>query len=194
VLARWTALLLACALAAGCSDGGSVEPAPPTTLAAAAGLPPPTIDALRPLIEPLVTPLGLRLTRASLVERATGRPGPEARHLALYVEPTTDWTTQRFVDTIVPLAAAVTPFVFQRWPGLDTYDICQEPPPGVDDRPEPAVVTQFETDRAYATATDWARVDLGTIVRDSMATPSVGVSLFSNRDLQPALAAAAASS
>ena len=132
-----------------------------------AALPPPDLAALAPVLDPLVRPLDLRVARAALVDRDGGPPNPEARHLAVYVEPTVGFSDERFVQTILPLARAVTPFVFERWPGLESYDICQEPSPGVDDRPEPETQTVFDVSRSYADATDWATVGLPELVQHS---------------------------
>lgn len=142
----------------------------PTVTVAASPLPPGTLSELAPVIDPLVAPLGLRLTRAALVDRSAGagaRPGDTRFHLAMYVEPLARWDEARFVATITPLAQVLTPFVFARWPALESYDVCQEPSPGVDDRADPAPVTAFETNRAYSDRTGWAAASLGRIVRDA---------------------------
>ena len=125
------AVVLTC-LAAACSGGQPRATTSPTT--AVGRLPPPDFAGLAPIIDPLVRPLDLALARANLVDRTTGAPGPGARHLALYVEPIRDFTDAEFVQAIVPLGRALTPFVFRQWPGLESYDICQERSPGVDDR------------------------------------------------------------
>ena len=182
-------LLLVVATACIADRGASV--APVTTLSGSSSpLPPGTLAELKPMIDPLVRPLALRLTRGSLVDHATGGPGPRPRHLALYVEPTTTFSDERFVATIAPLAAAVTPFVFARWPDLESYDICQEPSPGVDDRPEPETVTVFEVSRDYAGGVDWRRAALSRLVDDT-ANRRPGVLVAVTARLRPVLDAAA---
>jgi len=149
-------LAVAVSLAAtGCSGGRA------RTLSAAA-LPPGTVAELAPTIDPLVAPLGLRLARAELVRRGSGR------HLALYLQPVDAYTDDRYIDTIVPLAAVLTPFVLRRWPGLGSYDVCQEPAPGVDDRAVPDSVTVLDVDRHYGAATDWSRARLSKLVADTL--------------------------
>ena len=186
------AAVLILSVATACTSGSGGRSAPASSVVEASSpLPPGTLAELAPLIDPLVRPLDLRLARGSLVDRSSGGPGPRARHLALYVEPLTAFSDERFVATIAPLAAAVTPFVFARWPDLESYDICQEPSPGVDDRPEPETVTVFEVSRDYAGGLDWPRADLSRLYRDT-ANRRPGVLVAVTARLKPVLDAAAA--
>lgn len=146
------------------------------------GLPPDDAGRLAAVIDPLVAPLELHFTRGSVEDR-------DGHHLALYVAPVTAFSDQRFVDTILPLARAVTPVVFARWPGLNSYDICQEPSPGVDDRPQPESQTVFDVSRRYAAGVPWDRVDLRSLVADSEHhRPGIAVAVQSR--LFPAFTAA----
>ena len=153
-------LVLALVACSGSSDSGST-PAPVT--GAAPGLPPATFADLAPLFESQVRPLGLRLTRAALVNAGTRRPSPTGTHLALYVEPTSQWSDSRQVEAIVPLTRTLGPGLFARWPGLDSFDVCQEPSPGADDRPEPSPVVTVDMTREGSDAIEWDRADLVTL-------------------------------
>ena len=179
-------------LAAACFGGRpSATPAlPPSSVPAVdLSLPPADLPGLAPLIDPLVRPLELRLARGALVDRTTGAPGGGARHLAVYVEPVRAFTDAEFVQAIVPLARTLTPFLFRQWPGLESYDVCQEPSPGVDDRPEPETQTVLDVSRAYAETVDWERVLLQDLVADTRSRrPGIIVAVASR--LVPALEAA----
>jgi len=150
-------------------------------------LPRGTVEALAPIIDPLVRPLDLRVTRAELVDRGASASGPAGRHLALYVEPMTAFSDDRLVQTIVPLARVLTPFVLQQWPGVESYDICQESP-GSDGGPA-QTQTVFDVSRAYALAADWSRVDLAALV-DQYNRGRPGLRMVVTPRLQPALDAA----
>lgn len=175
--------VLVALVAAGCADGHPSGTSPPLRTGTAA-LPPDNVAALAPLLDPLVRPLGLRITRGALVDRETGAPGPAARHLELYVTPVVAFTDDRFVQTIVPLARELTPHIFQRWPGVESYDICQELS-GVDGAPEAETQTVFDVRRGYALATDWSRVALAGLVADFRGGRDIRVEVTAR--LQPAL-------
>lgn len=105
---------------AACSDDASDE-----------RLPPPNVDRLAPIFDPLMADLGLKTTRARLQDPddpddETYEGNPEATHLAMYVVPNEDITLEAFQDNFLPLARIVVPYVFERWPDLESFDICQE--------------------------------------------------------------------
>lgn len=184
---------VALVVAGGCSSPDpAATPAEPGTVASTgrtapgASLPPDDAAELAEIFQPLLTPLGLRFTRGSVVARGGDTPN----HLALYAEPTATWEDERFVTTIVPLARAVTPVVFATWSGLDSYDICQEPSPAIDDSPEASPITQLDMERSYAESVDWDTVTLGRIVRD--LPTRTDVFLYTTGDLAPAVRQAAA--
>jgi len=150
-------LFLAIVLGAACSD--SSEPR------AAEHLPPNDFDALAQMFDDELEPLGLRLTRGALIDTSSGyEESDTGRHLAVYVEPTGEYATADYVDGIVPSAQAFLPEVFERWDRLETFDVCQEPLPGADDREEPPPVTQLYASREEAAEIDWTTVDLGQLV------------------------------
>ena len=102
------------------------------------------------------------LTRGALIDISNDQyvPSNDGRHLALYVEPIADYTTEQYVDGFWTISALITPDVFARWPQLESYDICQEPLPSVDDKPEPFPITQINLTRQAAAEIDWEGGDL----------------------------------
>lgn len=120
-------------IASACGGTPEAEPGP--------GLPHQgDLEAIPAVYEPFLRPMGLRLTRASLV--ALDGDDPPGTHLALYVEPVEASTTRGYVERIVPLAEVFATTVFDRWPGLESFDVCQEiPTPGADPPPFASQVT-----------------------------------------------------
>jgi hypothetical protein len=184
-LALVATVALAPAGLAGCADDGTSS-TPTTVGAGAAGanealppideaqaLPPIDVTTMRRFYEPLLAPMGLELTRVALIDRSDGGydPSPSGTHLALYVEPTRPFTDDEFVANLWDLTAAVTPDVFARWSGVESYDICQEPNPGEDDRPEPFPVTQIDLTRQAAAQVDWGAGDLTDLLVASRTVP-----------------------
>lgn len=109
--------------------------------------------------------LNMVITRASIIDTVNGvyTPTPDGNHLAVYVEP----MSRDFDDyptSTVDLARLLLPAVFERWPSISSFDICQEPPPGVDDREIPPSVTVLEVTREGATQLDWSSIDLGDLM------------------------------
>lgn len=130
-------------------------------------LPANDVGTLRQLYDPLLATMGLRLTRGELIDTSNDgyTSSDTGTHLALYVEPLDDgFTTAAYVEGLWTVSAALTPDVFARWSGLASYDICQEPPPSVDDRDEPLPYTQINLTRESAAAVDWADGDLATLI------------------------------
>jgi len=166
-----TVALIVGSAACGEDPGAGGSPTPDGPAAAESGLPPidpaqtlPPNDlaSLRRLYDPVLAPLELTLTRGALIDRSDGgyEPSNTGTHLALYVEPTRTFTPAEFTERLWSLSALVTPDAFARWSGLESYDICQEPNPGEDDRPEPFPVTQLDITRDAAARIDWTGGDL----------------------------------
>ena len=154
VVVALVALSVACGSDSGGSSGG---PSSASGDEAAAALPPNDVDQLAEILDPLVEPLGLRLTRGALVDLDAGyEVADDGTHLALYVEPIGPYAIDDYVEGIGTVAALVTPLVFERWPELETYDICQEPPVDEDPRDEPFPATQVTVTREQADAVDWS--------------------------------------
>lgn len=158
--------LIVCAASLGVScsgdDDGATE-APSTTDGETSGraeaLPPTGFEELEEIFQPLYEPLGMRVTRSSMVELDAGP------HLQLYVEPIGAFTAQQYLDAIVPTTAAVVPFIFDEWAGLGSFDVCQEPPPGVDDSVAPEQVTVVALTRDQAESIDWPSPQLVDMMR-----------------------------
>ncbi len=107
-------------------------------------LPPPQRDQLAALFDPELKKLDLHVSRATLQSLDTYRADPNGTHLALYAEPLTDdYDAGTYVANFARLVRLFVPKVFKRWPGLKSFDVCQEATPGADSRPEPPPVTQI---------------------------------------------------
>lgn len=190
------ALLLAAASCA--SDPSATLPstAPTSTTApsADAGARPPA-DALdlEPYYAARLASLGLRLTdRGGLIDVGGSgyRPSATGTHLALYVEPIGDRTAVQYIDGIRDVAAVFAD-VFDRWPSLESYDVCQEP---VDNdgtqEPEPLPVTQIALTREQSAAIDWTSISIAEILRAGRADPpGLALSVGSELAQDPAYAA-----
>lgn len=185
------ALLLAAGLAA-CGDDEqsgptTIDPADVTTTSTTAddgSLPPPGALDLEPIYGDTLAALGLKLTdRGGLIDRTGGGYAASAKgtHLALYVEPIGERTTPQYIDGIRTVAA-VFGDVFDRWSGLVSYDVCQEPLGDPADGNEPLPVTQIELTRDEAAAFDWDTVTVIDLVRASLARPP-GLALRVSSDL-----------
>ena len=163
-------LLVALALA-------SAMPVAASAAARSQSLPPVARKDLVAIFERKVQPFGLRVTRAALVNSKQERD-PEGTHLAIYVEPTGDYTVDDYLDGTVDVTKVFLPYVFNRWKGLKSFDLCQEPRPAVDPRKVPAPETQVYATRAGNELVDWKTVDVATMIRTSReeaaATPTNG--------------------
>jgi hypothetical protein len=175
------ALVLALGLVA-CGDDDSADPTT-TTLAADAtttstpdpeDLPPAGALELESIYGPQLAELGLRLTdRGGLIDRSGGgyEPSATGRHLALYVEPIGDRSVDEYIEGIRTVAVLLSD-AFERWPALESYDVCQEPvDDGTQEESEPLPVTQIELTREEAAAFDWDTVTVVDLVRASRADP-----------------------
>lgn len=148
----------------GCSR--TPEDAVPTA-ATAAALPPADAMALEPRYRSALADIGLVLTsRGGLIDRSHGgyEPSPTGTHLALYLEPANERSIERYVDGIVEASRVFLPEVFERWPGLESFDVCQEPRPTPDQPKDPPPVTQIEVTRTQAAAIDWETITVREIV------------------------------
>jgi hypothetical protein len=170
--------------AAACGDDETADPAGTTREAGATttteavpadALPPPGALELESIYGASLAEIGLQLTdRGGLIDRSGGgyEPAATGRHLALYVEPIGERSTEEYIDGILGVATVFSD-VFDRWPGLESYDVCQEPVEDGDEEPgtEPLPVTQIELTRAEAAAIDWDTVTVVDLVRSSRADP-----------------------
>lgn len=177
------------------SDDVSGSAAPTAEAVASEAFPPNDFVELAEIFNPMVEPLGLRLTRGALIDRSDNgyQESDEGTHLALYVEPIDEgeWATEDYVAGVYDLTAIVTPYVFETWSEVESYDICQEPPNSEDASPEPFPETQIEITRAFDASFDW---DTGNIVSllaaeigDDGARVVVGRSVRDHPDYRVAL-------
>ena len=145
-------------LAVACgSDGDDADPGQ---------YPPNDAEALAEIFDPIVAPYGVRFTRGSLNDTSEGgyRSSDTGNHLAIYVEPIGFYNDDDYIDGLYTITAAVTPFVFEMWGGLTSYDICQEPHPADDDSPVPPLVTQVNIEREASESYDWESGDLQSML------------------------------
>jgi len=174
--ARWRAVIgvLAATLVA------LVVTAVPTSPASAAGtnLPPPTLAALQKKFDPQVKALGLRVSRGMLQSLETYEQDPQGTHLALYVEPIKPgYTHAQYLENFTKLTHTLVPAVFEKWTGLQSFDICQEP---VDDpRAVPPPVTQIFVQRnALDRVGNWRRANLTQLLAASPRVRSVAAGYY----------------
>ncbi|MBM3660356.1 MAG: hypothetical protein FJW95_12770 [Actinobacteria bacterium] len=186
------------ALAVLVAIGASVLVAAPVRPAHAAGpdLPPPQLAKLQKRYNPVVKPLGFRISRGMLQSLETYEEDPEGTHLALYVEPIEPgFSDARYLKTFTTLTRKFVPRVFDKWKGLESFDICQEP---VDDpREVPPPYTQiFVTRDALDRVGNWKTANLTALLAASPRVRSVAAGYYvyfapELRD-EPAFVAAAA--
>jgi hypothetical protein len=142
-------------------------PSTPTVPAPDGPLPPNDTDglAVEPLLAALYAESGTLLTRGALIDRRTLVTSREADsygpretiaitrpHLALYlafVDEDLD-DLDRYLDAIVPLTHTFAAAAFERWPDLESFDICLVPASDSDASPEPAIALVDVTRDGYA--------------------------------------------
>jgi hypothetical protein len=147
------------------------------------GLPPRSKAAISAPFEDELSDMGLRITRAALVDPETGLPARDATHLAVYVEPTGPYSPEDFTDGVVTVSRVFLPSTFERWPGLTSFDVCQEPLPEVDDSPQPAPKTQIAVSRAEADEFDWAGADLEAYLDRAAAVDDEDFRIYVDREV-----------
>ena len=100
------------------------------------------------MFDPQLEPLGLHTTRAALQNPHNYKRSAKGTHLAIYVEPLSKGAVDRaiYVRNIIRVARVFLPGIYRRWPGLKSFDVCQEPEAIVDPRPAPIPVTQLVRD------------------------------------------------
>ena len=140
---------------------------PSTAEAAGTDLPPSNRAALAKMFRADLKPLGLRVSRGLLQNLATYKEDPHGTHLALYVTPTSStYATADYVHNFAKITRVFVPMVFERWTGLQSFDICQEPVN--DPRDEPPPVTQiFVVRTALDRVGSWKRATLHDLLAAS---------------------------
>ena len=139
-----------------------------------ATLPPAKALDLEPIYGDALAAIGMKLTsRGGLIDRSGGGyvASPTGQHLAMYVEPIGDRTMHEYLDGIRDVAVIFSD-IYDRWPGLQTYDVCQEPPdPDGTQGPEPLPVTQIEISREQSDAIDWDNATVESLIKGSQEDP-----------------------
>ena len=132
--------------------------------------------------------LGFRVGRAGFTEDATSEEYREGgRHLAVYVEPIRELSDEEYVEGVALVARLFLPDVFEEYPDLASFDVCQEPRSS-DDDPKPR--TQIALNREQASRVDWSSATTADLLRGSRATPNT-VNLFVDDELRASPAWAA---
>lgn len=128
-------------------------------------LPPSSRAALAKIFDPKLEKFGLRTTRARLQEAPTYETNPRGHHLAIYVEPIDDsYAASAYVLNFAPVADVFLPEVFERWPALRSFDVCQEQIPSADKGREPPPVTQIAVTRKGARQITWRGITLSKLL------------------------------
>ena len=133
---------------------------------------------------PMLRRLGVRLTRGALVDLKTGKPSPKGKHLAVYVEPTGDYTSEDYARGTVATLRAFIPGAFERWGGLVSFDLCQEPLPTTDARPEPPPVTKVDLTKAASQNVRWDDLDLTGLLRNAKRLGPRALSVYAKPDVR----------
>ena len=157
-------------------------------------LPPSDRDAIAAIFDPALARLGLRVTRAELEKPPQYTSDPHGDHLAVYVEPIGDSTAATYLTNLSKVAKVFLPTVFDRWKGLRSFDVCQEPLPSIDASPEPPPVTQLAVSRRAAGKINWRETTLAKLValqeprRGPRRLPATDFNVYLDRELltQPA--------
>jgi hypothetical protein len=167
-------LLLLPLLAGACGDDGGGGAAPTTvdggsTTTQAPGAPPISFEGLQAIYQPAVEPLGLDLTRAAVNDFESGL------HLALYVVPRDDTSgPEGYLDRVLPLLAALQPHLFEQFPALVSFDICQEPVQAggrEDEFPPPVTLVLLERE-AFESVPDWSTATLADLAAAVRVLPT----------------------
>jgi hypothetical protein len=168
---------LVCTAVVGCSsgsgDGDSAKALPPNDKA-----------AIERVFAPVLKRLGVRLTRGALVDLKTGKPSATGTHLAVYVEPTRDFTPEDYARGTVKTLRAFIPTAFERWGGLTSFDVCQEPLPAADARPEPPPITKVDLTKAASRTVRWDGLDLARLLRDAKRLGPRALSVYAKPDVR----------
>ena len=157
----------------------------------AADYPPEAEADIAAIFNPLVEQYGLRFTYGNLIDRTangTFRSSPTGDHLALYVEPIGDYTDTEYIDNTWVLAQ-LTPWVFETWPALESWDFCQEPRPEENSEARPPPVTQLDIFRAHADEIDWENGSLIDLILASQEEPTTALRIDPRLQQQPAFVA-----
>ncbi len=161
----------------GCGDDDVDRAAePPTSTSTPSDLPENDERALIRLFDPFFEPLDQKVTRVGLYDLSTGFTlSDNGDHVAIYVEPIDPagegWDTAKYIASTAPGMAASAPFIFDTWAGVNSMDVCQEPPQAEAPEPEPPIVTQINLSRADSGFIDWDAVTLADLIAARLRSP-----------------------
>jgi predicted small secreted protein len=170
--------------ASGADDPGTTAP---SVSVPASALPPldtlteSNVTGLQELYGPALAPLDLVVTRGGLTEFRGGT------HMQLYVEPTTgedENGPQVYLDRILASYQALLPLLFDAYPELDSFDICQEVVPAPDAGPagyEEPVTLLLVTRQGFETVDDWSSATLADLF--AATTEALGGHLYAEPDV-----------
>jgi hypothetical protein len=125
-------------------------------------LPPHELAELAAIFDPIVDPLGYRVSRAALIVRSTYQVDPDGDHLAIYLAPLDDITPEQFAADLTPIVTRFVPEVFERWPDLLSFDVCQEP--FASEAETPPSLTLVDVTRRAAAQVDWSGIELSGLI------------------------------
>jgi hypothetical protein len=128
--------------------------------------------------------LGLRLTRGALVDLDSGRASSKGTHLAVYVEPMGPYSADDYAGSIAPVTKVFAPRAFDTWSGLVSFDVCQEPLPSVDTRPEPPPKTKVDMTRNASDKVDWDDLDLAHLLMDERRLGKRELSVYADTEVR----------
>jgi hypothetical protein len=171
-------VLAVAATAAACSGGSSGNDE------AAGTLPPNKKAVIEKVFASRLDRLGLRLTRGAIVDLKTGKPSAKGTHLAVYVEPNGPYTADDYARRVVAVTRVFAPRSFDMWRGLQSFDVCQEPLPEVDARPEPPPKTKVTMTRDAARKLRWKGLDLSTLLTDAKRLGARQLSVYAASDVR----------
>jgi hypothetical protein len=158
-----------------CSNGGGNE---------SRRLPPNDKAAIEKVFRSELDRLGLRLTRGALVDLESGRPTSKGTHLAVYVEPVGPYSADEYAGSIVSVTKVFAPRAFDTWRGLVSFDVCQEPLPSVDTRPEPPPKTKVDMTRNASDKVDWDNLDLQQLLVDEKRLGKRELSVYADTEVR----------
>lgn len=143
-------------------------------------LPPVDPLALAALYGDALEARGVELTdRGGLIDRTDGyEVSADGTHLALYVAPIGERTEQQYIDGIAELARVFLTDVFERWPGLETFDICQERSSEQVEKGYVATVTQIDISREVAETIAWSNASLADLYESELTEDGFTMAVF----------------
>jgi hypothetical protein len=169
--------LLIASVAAACSSGSGGE-------SSEQALPPNDKAAIERVFAAQLERLGVRLTRGAVVDPKTGNPSDKGTHLAVYVEPTGAFTPDDYARATVPTLRTFIPIAFERWRGLESFDVCQEPLPALDTRPEPPPETKVDVTKEASAKVEWNDIDLAGLLTDAKRLGPRALSVYAKPEVR----------